>query len=80
MVLYVYNPSIWEVEAGGLYQVKGQPGPHRKPSQDYIKIKASQGYITRPCLEKQTVGCLIPTSGRQRQKQADRFEAAWSTT
>jgi hypothetical protein len=44
MVTYAYNPSIQEAEAGGP-QVWGQPGLHSE-------LKASLGYIARPCLKK----------------------------
>lgn len=43
-VAHAYNCSIHEAEAGGLQQVQGQPGWHRK-------FKASMEYIARPCFK-----------------------------
>jgi hypothetical protein len=44
MVVYAFNPSTREAEAGG---VRGQPGLQSE-------FQDSQGYTEKPCLKKQT--------------------------
>lgn len=45
VVLHIYNPSIWEAEAGGIPWVWGQPGLRSE-------FKISPHYIAIPCLKK----------------------------
>jgi hypothetical protein len=44
-VAHAFNPSTWEVEAGGFLRVRGQPGLQSE-------FQDSQGYTEKPCLEK----------------------------
>jgi hypothetical protein len=40
MVVYAFNPSTWEAEAGGFLSLQSE-------------FQDSQGYTEKPCLEKQ---------------------------
>jgi hypothetical protein len=42
MVVHIYNPTTWEVEAGSL-QVQGQPGLHSDTLFQKIKTKQNLG-------------------------------------
>lgn len=44
-MVYIFNPSTWETEAGWFLWVHGHAGLHNK-------FQASQGYIIRPCLKR----------------------------
>ena len=46
MVVYVFNPSTWEADAGVSLFVQSQPGLQSK-------FQNSQGYTEKPCPEKQ---------------------------
>jgi hypothetical protein len=51
--MHVYNPSIWETEAGGL-SVQGQPGLHnetlaQKPNQPKTPPKSSRNHFMPTC-------------------------------
>ena len=45
-MVYTFNPSTWEAEAGKFLWVQGQPSLQSE-------FQYSQDYIKKPCLEKQ---------------------------
>lgn len=49
-VTHTCNLSCWEIEAGRLPQVVGQPGLHNES-----EVEASLGYVTRPSFENGNV-------------------------
>jgi hypothetical protein len=45
MVVYTYNPSIWEVEAGGLW-IQGQSGLYSNTLSEQNKMAAGRQWFT----------------------------------
>jgi hypothetical protein len=63
VVVHICNPSIQEVEAGGL-RVQSQPGLHNE-------CQDSLSYIARPCLKERGAG---EEEGRKRRGREERKE------
>jgi hypothetical protein len=61
MVVYAYNPSTWEIEAGG-FHVWGQPGLHsetlsqKNQNWETIKIILDREHVAHKALD---ISCLL---------------------